>query len=48
MSDIQLFRLAGGIATEIKGSTADLGKTLQALIEANLEPLLARAFQMEL
>lgn len=44
MSDIQLFRLADKIATEIKGSSSELEKPLQNLIEANLEALLAIRF----
>jgi predicted transport protein len=44
MSDIQLFRLVDNVATEIKGSSAELEKPLQNLIEANLEPLLAIRF----
>jgi predicted transport protein len=40
MSDIKLFRLASGIATELQGSASDLEKPLQTLIEANLQPLL--------
>lgn len=40
MSDIKLFRLAAGQATELQGSASDLEKPLQTLIEANLGPLL--------
>ena len=40
MSDIKLFRLFGGTATELQGSASDLEKPLQTLIEANLQPLL--------
>ena len=40
MSDIKLFRLAAGQATELQGSASDLEKPLQTLIEANLQPLL--------
>lgn len=40
MSDIKLFRVAGGRATEIQGSAAHLEKPLQTLIETNLEALL--------
>ena len=40
MSDIKLFRLTNGTATELQGSAADLEKPLQTLIEANLQPLL--------
>ena len=34
MSDIQLFRLVDKVATEIKGSSSELEKPLQNLIEA--------------
>ena len=40
MSDIKLFRLTAGKASELQGDTADLEKPLQTLIEANLQPLL--------
>ena len=40
MSDIKLFRLSGGTATELQGNASDLEKPLQTLIEANLLPLL--------
>lgn len=40
MSDIKLFRLTTGTATELQGSASDLEKPLQTLIEANLQPLL--------
>jgi predicted transport protein len=40
MSDIKLFRLVSGLATELQGSASDLEKPLQTLIEANLVPLL--------
>ena len=40
MSDIKLFRLTTGQATELQGSASDLEKPLQTLIEANLGPLL--------
>ena len=40
MSDIKLFRLTSGTATELQGSASDLEKPLQSLIEANLQPLL--------
>lgn len=40
MSDIKLFRLTTGQATELQGSASDLEKPLQTLIEANLIPLL--------
>lgn len=37
MSDIKLFRIQGGKATELQGSASDLEKPLQSLIESNLE-----------
>ncbi|MHB8950538.1 MAG: DUF91 domain-containing protein, partial [Rhodoferax sp.] len=40
MSDIKLFRLSGGTATELQGNASDLERPLQTLIEANLQPLL--------
>ena len=40
MSDIKLFLLSSGTATELQGSASDLEKPLQTLIEANLQPLL--------
>jgi predicted transport protein len=40
MSDIKLFRLSGGTATELQGNASDLEMPLQTLIEANLAPLL--------
>lgn len=40
MSDIKLFRLSNGLATELQGSASDLERPLQTLIEANLLPLL--------
>lgn len=44
MSDIKLFRLTAGKATELQGNASDLEKPLQTLIEANLEPLLGIRF----
>ncbi|MEY3123578.1 MAG: hypothetical protein RLZZ573_98 [Pseudomonadota bacterium] len=44
MSDIKLFRLSGGTATELQGNASDLEKPLQTLIEANLQPLLSIRF----
>ena len=44
MSDIKLFRLLGGTASELQGSASDLEKPLQTLIEANLLPLLSIRF----
>jgi predicted transport protein len=40
MSDIKLFHLQSGQATELQGNASDLEKPLQTLIEANLQPLL--------
>ena len=44
MSDITLFRLVNGSATELQGDASDLEKPLQSLIEANLKPLLRIRF----
>ncbi|MCC7312450.1 MAG: DUF91 domain-containing protein [Sulfuritalea sp.] len=44
MSDIKLFRLRNGRASEIQGDASDLEKPLQTLIENNLEPLLGIRF----
>ncbi len=44
MSDIKLFRLVNGLATELRGDASDLEKPLQTLIENNLEPLLGIRF----
>lgn len=44
MSDIKLFRLTEGQATELQGDASDLEKPLQTLIENNLEPLLGIRF----
>jgi len=44
MSDIKLFQLRNGKATELQGDASDLEKPLQTLIEANLEPLLGIRF----
>jgi predicted transport protein len=44
MSNIKLFRLTAGKATELQGDASDLEKPLQTLIEANLEPLLGIRF----
>lgn len=44
MSDIKLFRLAGGKANELQGTASDLEKPLQTLIESNLEALLGVRF----
>lgn len=44
MSDIKLFRLAQGQASELQADASDLEKPLQTLIENNLEPLLGIRF----
>lgn len=44
MSDIKLFRLQAGQATELQGDASDLEKPLQTLIEQNLETLLGIRF----
>ncbi len=44
MSDIKLFRITQGYATELQGDASDLEKPLQTLIENNLEPLLSIRF----
>jgi len=44
VSEIKLFRLVAGKATEVAGSASDLEKPLQTLIEQNLEPLLGIRF----
>jgi predicted transport protein len=44
MSDIKLFRLSSGQATELQGDASDLERPLQHLIEANLEVLLGIRF----
>lgn len=44
MSDIKLFRLVDGKATELQGRASDLEKPLQTLIEANLLPMLGIRF----
>lgn len=44
MSDIKLFRLTQGLASELQGDASDLEKPLQTLIENNLEPLLGIRF----
>lgn len=44
MSDIKLFALAEGLASELKGFASDLEKPLQNLIEKNLEVLLGIRF----
>jgi RecB family endonuclease NucS len=44
MSDIKLFRVDKGKAQELAGSALAIEKTLQALIERNLEPMLGVRF----
>ncbi len=44
MSDIKLFRVNGGAAEEILGSALAIEKSLQTLIERNLEPMLGVRF----
>ncbi|OAI61099.1 transporter [Ralstonia solanacearum] len=44
MTDIQLFRLNGGTATELTGYAAPLEKALQTLIEGQMETLLGVRF----
>ncbi|WP_313952916.1 DUF5655 domain-containing protein [Accumulibacter sp.] len=44
MSDIKLFHLKSGSATELQGDASDLERPLQSLIEANLETLLGIRF----
>lgn len=44
MSDIKLFRLTSGVASELQGDASDLEKPLQTLIENNLESLLSIRF----
>ncbi|TCO82661.1 putative transport protein [Plasticicumulans lactativorans] len=44
MSDIQLFRLSAGVATELPSSSAALERKLQALIEGQMEAFLGVRF----
>jgi len=44
MSDIKLFRTVGGAVTELAGTSVALEKSLQALIEVNLEVFLGVRF----
>jgi predicted transport protein len=44
MSDIRLFRIDEGIASELQGDASDLEKPLQTLIERNLDALLGIRF----
>lgn len=41
MSDIRLFRIAGGQIDELVGKTDTIGELVQTLFEKNLEALLA-------
>ncbi|WLE57563.1 DUF91 domain-containing protein [Burkholderia plantarii] len=44
MSDIQLFRLSNGRATELSGQTAKLEKNLQNVVESNMPTLIGVRF----
>jgi RecB family endonuclease NucS len=44
MSDIKILRLSGDTVTEIEGHTAEIGKSLQTLIEKHLETFLGVRF----
>lgn len=44
MSDIKIFRLSGDSVTEIEGHSAEIEKSLQALIEKHLETFLGVRF----
>jgi hypothetical protein len=44
MSNIQLFRVTSGKASELKGYASDLEKPLQTLIESNLDALFGIRF----
>jgi predicted transport protein len=44
MSDIKLFNIVAGTATEIQGTASHLEKPFQSLIETNLSPLLGIRF----
>ena len=44
MSDIKLFRVANGKIEEITGTTDTIEKSVQTLLERNLEPLLGVRF----
>ena len=39
MSDLKLFRISKGIASELASSSVALERSLQTLIEANMETL---------
>ena len=44
MADLKLFRVAGGIATELHSRTVALERSLQQLIERNMEEMFATRF----
>jgi predicted transport protein len=44
MSEIKLFRVSGNKATEVQGKAASLEKSLQVLLESNLEAMLGVRF----
>jgi len=44
MSDIKLFRITKGQATELQGAASDLERPMQNLIEANLDTFLGIRF----
>ena len=44
MSDIKIFKIQGGIVNEIEGKSVALEKSLQTLIEDNLESFLGIRF----
>jgi len=44
MSDVKIFKIQGGIVNEIEGKSVVLEKSLQALIEKNLEEILGIRF----
>ena len=39
MSDLKLFRITDGVATELQGASVALERSLQKLIEANMDTL---------
>ena len=43
MSDLKLFRIADGVATELAGASVTLEKSLQIVIERNMDVLLGYA-----
>lgn len=44
VSDLKLFRLAGGVATELTSASVALEKSLQLVVEKNMEPLFGVRF----